>query len=222
MAKGAAGPKVYLSAAFAPANLVLLAGSWVLAGFLGVFVWGLLGMVAGLGGSALYARSVLALARDPNFAYKALAASDLGASSLKGSQKLELLREFGRLPEGMISQVRLLEDLGKEVEERLEKGAGTVYDKMLRQLVPETRRTLEEAVGLASEGAQRIADGADPAPYEERLAKITDILRSMQSDLRMMEGDQAEALPGDRVVHQLEDLSGEVKVLRESLEELEG
>jgi hypothetical protein len=221
MGKVGTGPKVLVAAAFAPANLVLLGGSWVLATVLAIFVWWLLGPLVGFAGLAFYGRSVMALAGDSNFAQKALAAGDMGASSLKGSRKLEVLEKFGKLPPAFKEKVKLLQDLGSEVEDRLEKGAGSVFDAALGELAPQVKVALEEAVELAGKGAELSNEGKDTGEVEGKLVRIVEILESMKGDLLTMEGD-GEALGGDAVVHRLEDLSSEVSVLKESLIELGG
>lgn len=221
MSKVGTGPKVLVAAAFAPANLVLLGGSWALAFALGLFVWGTLGTLVGLAGLVFYGRSVLALAGDANFARKALAAGDMAASSLKGSRKLEILEKFGKLPPVFKEKVKLLQDLGQDVEGRLERGAGSFYDAALGELAPQVRGALDEAVELAARGAELSSEGQETGDVEAKLARIVEILESMKGDLLTMEGD-TEALPGDTVVHRLEDLSSEVSVLKESLIELGG
>lgn len=219
MAQVGNGPKVLVAAAFQPLHLLLLGGSWAAAVMLGVFVWSWLTPLLGLVGTALYAGKVVALAGDHDFARKALAAGDLGRSALAGSDRLALMERFGRLPPQLGARVTKLVQIGDDVEGRLQKGAGTVYDGALASLAPQVKEVLDEAVEVASRGAAKAGEGGDLDETLKRLDRITEILESMKGDLITMEGEP-EALGDDQVVLQLEDLSSEVRVLKDSLAEL--
>ena len=219
MAQVGSGPKVLVASAFQPLHLLLLGGSWGAAVLAGMFVWGWLTPILGLAGTALYAGKVVALAGDRDFARKALAAGDLGRSALAGSDRLALLDRFGKLPPQLAERVQTLAALGDEVEGRLQGGAGTVYDGALAALAPQVKEVLDEAVSVAGEGASRAGEGADLGETLNRLDRITEILESMKGDLITMEGEP-DAIEDDKVVLQLEDLSSEVRVLKDSLAEL--
>lgn len=217
MAEVGAGPKVLVAAAFQPLHLLLLGGSWGGAVLLGVLVWGWLTPLVGIAGTVLYAGKVLALAGDREFARQALEAGQLGRPALAGSDRLALMERFGKLSPELKERVGRLSELGDEVEGRLARGAGTVYDGALRALAPQVKEVLDEAVRVA--GASRASEGPGLDEALGRLDRITEILESMKGDLITMEGEP-EALEEDKVVLQLEDLSSEVRVLKDSLAEL--
>lgn len=219
MAQVASGPKVLVAAAFQPLNLLLLGGSWGGAILLGLFVWAWLTPLVGVAGTVLYAGKVAALAGDREFARSALAAGDLGRPALAGSDRLVLMEQFGKLPPQLLDRVTRLAELGDDVEGRLQRGAGTVYDGALAALAPQVKAVLDEAVTVAGRGVSSAGESGDMGETLTRLDRITEILESMKGDLITMEGEP-EAFEDENVVLQLEDLSSEVRVLKDSLAEL--
>lgn len=215
----ARGTKVLVAAAFSPANLVALGLGLLAAAGVGSLLFAPLAALVGLLALGHYGARVLALAADPVFARAALTAGDLGASSLRGSRKLAVLERFGKLPPGTLERVKRLTALGDEVERRLDEGAGGVYDGALAALAPQVRQALDEAVELAGRAARHPAAEAGPGRADARIDRILEILESMKADLLTMDPGN-EALPGEGVVLRLEDLSGEVRILKESLDEL--
>lgn len=220
MSKVGAGPKVLVAAATQPANLLLLAGSWFVAFLVSWLVWGLGGSLVGLAGLGLYGARVMSLASDRAFAQRALEAGDLGASALSGAQKLKVMKAVGKLPPAFAERVARLEDLGGQVEAALGAGTGAAFDGQLKALAPGCHEALAEAVELAHAGAAAKGRGEDTSETEAKLDRILEILAAVNEDLVKMEAGP-EALPGETVVHQLEDLSSEVRILKESLADLE-
>lgn len=207
-----------MAAALAPRNLAWLGGG-AAAGVLAAFAWWGLVPLVFFASALLYGRGVLALAGDKDFARQALAAADPTRRSLRGSKRLKVLAKFGKLPAEYKARVERLQAVGEEVERRLGVGAGSALDGHLARLAPKVQGALVEAVDLAADGAEAAGAGKDTAATEARLDRIVEILESMKADLITMETEPA-ALPGDRVVLQLEDLSSEVSVLKDSLAEL--
>jgi hypothetical protein len=213
--------RVVVAAFFTATGLVMFVGT--LAGALAAgALFGLGGVVlVGAAGLGLTGYRALALASDPRFAQKALAAAGLdGGGGVSASARLEVLRKFGKLPPAYSERVKLLEDLGNQVHDSLAEGGGELLEEQVRALAPGCREALDQAVRLAAEGARREAAGENTESVLVKLDRIIEILETVREDLGKMETG-ATALPEGDVVLRLEDLSEEVKLLRESVEELD-